>query len=603
MLGFVITSSDVAVRARRDRAMDSFKTLVTVARFESESYSTLIYKTAFDNDYQTGVAGGRVLIACGTVMLKKARGQTAVELIAQRLSAGEALPAIYQDLRGPFTLLLLSPEQDSLSLMTDRDGLMCCYESTQPALPMVSSSLLLLAAMADAKADRIGVQEFIHGGACINDRTLFAGIQRLPKASLLTLEAGRCSRRVVWAATVRSPSLPDSDGEIVSKLHSMFTAALDTDLNDPRKSFATDLTAGTDSRTVLSFLLKSGKPLVASTAGAAGQVDVERAQKLAKIGGVEHLWQEVKNTLDFDQQLLDECVEYSDGAINPFGLTKQLPYFKLKAERFDILFGGNGGPLFKDHYWLFEFNKIDRNVAPNWGRIARYSLTEGRVNDNLFVNGIDYLGHMQKMFEANTATLVGTNNQKLDFMYFDLKIRSFATGQFSFSNKFMDVYHPMCDGQLVEYSMSIRPAIRLRARLQSELIYKNNKALAWVLTDNLVPCVPDTGAYLFLRALRVVRYARAARRKINDFVFNRKQVAKDSRALTFVESVQHTTLADGFRDPAKLLLAPYLHLDEVKRLCAATVQGAHSGYVQRIFAVEAILRRAAADATRLSQCS
>ena len=574
-----------------------------MARFESKIYSTLIYKTAFKNDYQTSFAGGRVLIACGTVMLEKSRGQKAIELIAQRLNAGEALPAIYCDLRGPFALLLLSPEQDSLSRMTDRDGLMCCYESTQSTVKMVSSSLLIMAAVANATADRIGIQEFIHGGACINDRTLFTGIKRLPKASLLTLEAGRSSRRVVWAATVRSPYLPDSDDEIVSKLHGMFTAALDTDLNDPRKSFATDLTAGTDSRTVLSFLLRSGKPLVASTAGAAGQVDVERAQKLAKIGGIEHLWQEAKSTLDFDQQLLDECVEYSDGAISPFGLIKQLPYFKLKAERFDILFGGNGGPLFKDHYWLFEFNKINRNASPNWVRIARYSLTEGRVNGDLFVDGIDYLGHMQKMFEVNTAAMVGMNNQKLDYMYFDLKIRSFATGQFSFSNKFMDVYHPMCDGQLVEYSMSIRPAIRLRARLQSELIYKNNKALAWVLTDNLVPCVPDTGVYSFLRVLRVVRYARAARRKINDFVFNKKQVAKDSRALTFVESILHTTLADGFLDPAKLLLAPYLHLDEVMRLCAAAVQGAHSGYVQRVFAVEAILRRAATDSARLSQCS
>lgn len=600
MLGFVITASDAAIRAHRDRAMDGFKTLATVARFESESYSILIYKTAFANDYQTVMTDGRVLVACGTVMLKTARGQTAVDLIAWRLSRGEGLGAIYSDLRGPFTLLLVTAALDSISMMTDRDGLMCCYESTQSAVPMISSSLLLLAAMVDAKPDSIGVQEFIHGGACVNDRTLFAGIRRAPKASILTLAAGRSSRRVLWAATVHSPNLPDSDVEIVSKLHDMFTAALDTDLNNFNKSFATDLTAGTDSRTVLSFLLNSGKPLVASTAGAADHVDVECAQKLAKIGGIEHLWQDVKSTIDFDQKLLDECVEYSDGAISPFGLTKQLPYFKLKAERFDMLFGGNGGPLFKDHYWLFEFNQINRTAAPNWGRIARYSLTEGRVNGYLFLAGIDYLEHMRSLFEASTAAITGTNNQKLDFMYYDLKLRSFASGQFSFSNKFMDVYHPMCDGQLVQYSMSIRPAIRLRARLQSELIYKNNKALAWVLTDNLVPCVPDTGAYIFLRLLRVVRYVRAARRKINDFVFNKKQVAKDSRALTFVESIQHTALADGFRDPSKLLLAPYLNLEEVTRLCAATVQGAHSGYVQRLFAVEAILQRVAADVAHLS---
>jgi hypothetical protein len=342
---------------------------------------------------------------------------------------------------------------------------------------------------------------------------------------------------------------------------------------------------------VLSFLLKSGRPVVASTSGAPNNVDVQRAQVLAQKAGIQHWYYPVDDTVDFSEQSLEECVELSDGAMSPFSLLKQVPYFREKAKRFDILFGGNGGPMFKDHYWLFEFNRIDRHGEPNWDRIARYTLTEGKVMQGLFRDGFDYFEHMAKALQENSHKIVGTNNQKLDFVYFDLKCQAFAAPQFTFSNRFMDVYHPMCDGKLVEYSLSIRPWIRLRARLQSELIHRNDDRISWVLTDNYVPCVPDTGLYSILRLARVIRYIRAARRKLRDFVFNKKKIVKDNRALTFVACLKQTSLGDAFRSPENLHIAPHLNLPEVSRMCAAAAAGGHSGYLQRVFAAEAIVRK------------
>jgi hypothetical protein len=420
---------------------------------------------------------------------------------------------------------------------------------------------------------------------------LFADISIIPAATLSELGKPQAPRQVLWRPTVQSPYAPDSDAQIVDHLHEMFVTAMDTELLDSRKAFGTDLTAGTDSRTVLSYLLRSGQRVVASTAGPAGNVDVDRAKLIAAKAGVEHYWYPVENTVDFDQDNLNDCVEYSDCSMSPFGLLKQVAYFQEKSRRFDILFGGNGGPLFKDHYWLFEWNRIDRADEPNWARIARYSLTEGRVNESLFANGIDYLRHMENLFRENTAGLRGANNQKLDFMYFDFKNQWFAAAQFTFASKFLDTYHPMCDGRLVEYSMSIRPWIRQRARLQSELIYRNHPGIAWVLTDNYVPCVPDVGLRYPLRLTRAIRYLRAARRKFFDFVLDRRNKSRDLRASTFLDSLQKTTLAARFRQPELLRLAPMLNLPEVTRLFGSVSEGMHSGYVQRLIAVEAILDR------------
>lgn len=591
MLGYVVAPKLPALHKRVSRTIAAFKSIALDTEYQTRTRSIHIYRTRYSNNYRHIAESGQIVIATGTLMLGSLRGHRAVEQISNRLLRGERIEQLYGEFRGPYNLLVIDPAADSLLLVTDREGLMPSYELQLDGQALLSSAQLILAALGDPALSELGVQEFVHGGACVGGRTLFRDVHRFPAATLAELAGPQPSSRKLWSATVHSPYLADTDAEIVDKMHGLFTAALRTELADPKKSFATDLTAGTDSRTVLSFLLKDGQPLVASTAGAAGNVDVKRAQEIAARAGIEHFWYPVDNTVEFDQESLDNCVEHCDGAMSPFGLGKQIPYFVEKQAKFDVLFGGNGGPLFKDHYWLFEFNRINKPTEPNWSRIAQYSLTEGRVLNDLFLNGLDYLGHMKTLFLAESAKIKGSSNQKLDFMYFNLKCQYFASSQFAFSNRFMDVYHPMCDGRLVEYSLSIRPWIRQRARLQSELIYRNHKGVAWVLTDNYVPCVPDTGWRSVLRLTRAIRYARAARRKINDFILNKKRATADTRSLSFVESLKATHLKAAFAQPEKLRLAPMLNLQRVRQICEAAAAGAHSGYLQRLFAVEAILGR------------
>lgn len=590
MLGFVVGPAASAHARQVQHLIAHCHTLSFEERLDVGRHAVWIYRTEGENNYRLAFGRGRQLVASGTLMLGRLRGANALQSIARRLLDGDSLSSVYADLRGPFSLLCTDPDAGQILHLTDRDGLMRCYRVRIGSDSFTSTSLFLLAGLSDGKVDRQGVQEFIHGGSPVDGRTLFEGISVIRKATLSVLSDPHAAPTVLWRPTVHSPYLDDSDADIVDRMHEMFVTALDTERRTDRP-LATDLTAGTDSRTVLSFLLRSGQPLVSSTAGAAGHVDVDTAQTLARKAGIEHYWHPVESTVEFDQRVLDAGVEYSDGAMSPFGLLKQVPYFREKSRRFDMLFGGNGGPLFKDHYWLFEFNRIDRAAEPNWNRIARFSLTEGRVNRQLFTDGIDYLGQMEAMFRDNTAGLVGANNQKLDHMYFDFKNQWFGAPQFSFANRFMDTYHPMCDAHLVEYSMNVRPWIRQRARLQSELIYRNDPRIAWVLTDNLVPCVPDVGLRYVLRLARTIRYMRAARRKFDDFVLDRRNHSRDTRASTLIDSLQTTRLAERFRQPERLRLAPMLNLPEVSQLFASVSAGMHSGYVQRLIAVEAILDR------------
>jgi hypothetical protein len=107
----------------------------------------------------------------------------------------------------------------------------------------------------------------------------------------------------------------------------------------------------------------------------------------------------------------------------------------------------------------------------------------------------------------------GTNNQKLDFVYFDLKVPSFASQSFSLTTQFLDVFHPMLDGNNVQYSINLPPEIRIRNTLEFGIIRSLHPEVSWIPTDAGLPTIPPVGAYTWLRVLRARRYVETAIRK------------------------------------------------------------------------------------------
>ena len=65
------------------------------------------------------------------------------------------------------------------------------------------------------------------------------------------------------------------------------------------------------------------------------------------------------------------------------------------------------------------------------------------------------MDNLTDLFRRCSAAITGTNNQKLDFVYIDLKMPAFFGPHFSLTTQLMDVFHPMADGQNVQYSINL----------------------------------------------------------------------------------------------------------------------------------------------------
>jgi hypothetical protein len=532
-----------------------------------------------------------VLIAAGTFIYHSIRGYEALVRLAARLVQGGSVVTEYRYFHGPYTLVVVDKVLNRLYVATDREGLQYCFTHSTAGRLTLSSNQLLLAAISNSALNPAAIRQFIHIGYCLKGETLFKNIERVEAATTLTRQEGNWRSHRLWKIHVQTPSLPDTFSQIVERTSAMLERAVSVAGAVEPGRLLTELTGGTDSRTILSFLLGLQPRLTVTATGAADHIDIVRSRKIAERLNLNHFWDQLYTCPELKPPIMNEAIEIADGNINPLRLLQMLTYLKERSRRFVMVFGGNGGPLFKDHYWLFEFNRTGLAREPNWQRVANLSLVNYVIQDDFFVgfsHGI--LQELAGMFLEHSRNARGTNNQKLDYVYFDLKCPTFMGAWISFNNRFNDIYHPLLEADIVQYVINIDPSVRKYNILQFSMIHRNNRKLAWMLTDTGVPAVPPVGKFGVLRALFVRRYARSGFRKASTFVLKRQDrtgprsigpVAEELRRAGYFDLLNYDTLA----------IAPIVSRRRLSAMLEHPGQGSNEIYLMNTLAVELFVRR------------
>lgn len=276
------------------------------------------------------------------------------------------------------------------------------------------------------------------------------------------------------------------------------------------------LTSGTDSRTVLAILRSAGGTHPDTfTNGSAGSPDVRRAQAVSKILGLRHEVVSPSAALA-DLADLDEAVEVADGSMDPSRLSLNLRRTKERGRRYRVALGGGGGPLYKDHFWLYEFNRVDKLGEPNWARIAKFAVVGHPIRGELTPNGRNLEELLTKEFARHSAELESaTIGTRLDYVYATYKIPIFSGPSIAAACRLCDTYEPFLDAQNVASSTSLAHKFRKQNYLQFAIINKILPSTRWIVTNDWLPFIPATGCRRPLRLLRGIRYTQAARRKVN----------------------------------------------------------------------------------------
>jgi len=498
---------------------------------------------ATDDRYAIGVAG--------TLIFNNVHAAAAVALLLDALHAGRQLVDCFPLLRGPYAMVVVDRTKGEVFVLSSREGLRNCFVTVRNELRAYSTSLLLLGALTEAAPCAEGVRQFIHIGTTMDGKTIFEGIERLPAASLHTYSNNRWSTSRLWRLQTSTPDPGISRRNAIKTMTEMFARNFEFARNIASGRVVADLTGGTDSRTALCCLMEQHPTPVASTSGPEDLLDLRIARRVADALGIEHYWYWPASVQTTDADIA-RAVELADGTMCPISLLKSIPYYEEKARRFDLITGGGGGPLFKDHYWLFEFNRVGLHREPHWDRIAKFSLVAHPIQDDFFVGFRDrILDSIVDLFQRHSSLVSGTNNQKLDFVYYDLKTPAYSSQGFSLTTQFMDVFQPMLDGENVQYAINLPPEIRIRNILQFGMIRGLHPELSWITTDAGLPSIPPVGAYSWLRVFRARRYIETAIRKLRIAVSGSsgEQTNKSSveierlRTLGYFDLLDHSSLA------------------------------------------------------------
>ncbi len=550
MLGFLVHdealfSTAEAISACRALRTYGYQNTESLGRLRLHFFRNVSPNTYFvtDERYTIGVAG--------TLIFENVHGAIALVNLLNTLHRGKELPDVFADFRGPYVLIVADRFSRQVSILNSREGLRNCFGAKRNDLRAYSTNLLLLAALAGATPCADGIRQFVHIGTIMGEKTIFENVERLSAASLHVYRNERWTTSRLWQLSTSTPDRGISRQDAVKKLTELFVGNFEftTHINPGR--VAADLTGGTDTRTVLSCLMEQHPAPVASTGGPEDSVDVRIARRIAHKLGIEHHGYPA-TMVEVTHERLARAVELADGNMCPITLAKSLSFYDEKARRFDFITGGGGGPLFKDHYWLFEFNRVGLQREPHWDRIAKFSLVAHAIQEE-FVLGFNdrIMDSLAEWFRSHSLKVAGTNNQKLDFVYFDLKVPAFGGQSMSLATQFMDVFHPMLDGANVQYSVNLPPEIRIRNILQFGVIRSLHPELSWIPTDTGLPTIPPVGVYSWLRILRARRYIETPIRKLRIALLGSSGQRTNSnieqlRTLGYFDLLEHSSLAFSF---------------------------------------------------------
>jgi asparagine synthase (glutamine-hydrolysing) len=273
-------------------------------------------------------------------------------------SAAAVVAALYRQfgdafaarLRGSFCVAILDTTAKRLVLASDLLGSYPLYWFGDRKRFVFASELraVLRAPDAPREIDPRAVADYLVFGFPLGKKTLTAGVEILPAASILTADfederCEICSYRTIadlfggWEGTRE---------DYVEAAATAFARAADRAVSGNHE-IGLALSGGIDSRAILA-VVDSKRPIATYTLGLAGCADEKIAERLSRIVGTPHRF----HALDVDYlreflPTLSTMVALTDGMYLTHGLTEMLALRALETSGFSILLRGHGGELAK----------------------------------------------------------------------------------------------------------------------------------------------------------------------------------------------------------------------------------------------------------------
>jgi asparagine synthase (glutamine-hydrolysing) len=302
---------------------------------------------------------------------------------------GEAIVHLYEEhgpdfvhhLRGMFAIALWDRPRRRLVLARDRMGVKPLYVAETPRGLAFASEVKSLVAggLIQPSLDRIAAEQFMAWGYVPGPRTLFAGVTKLPPASLRVIEDGRTTQeRVYWDPwTAPAGSIGDSWQEDQDALLELLrTATRDRMVSDV--PLGVMLSGGLDSSLIAALMAEeSSRPIQTYSVGFVedgGANELGDASHVASKLGADH--HELETSAADHPGLLDDALRHLEEPIADLSCIGLLLLSQLARETVTVALSGQGADELLGGYRKHQIawgNDQLAHVGPLRGSIGRLS--------------------------------------------------------------------------------------------------------------------------------------------------------------------------------------------------------------------------------------
>jgi len=413
-------------------------------------------------------------------------------------------------LNGAFVAAIWNQREKEMVLVNDRLGLRPLYYVLYKGRFTFASGVRALLADPDLprNVDSVAIAQMLSFEYILGHRTLLREVQLLPPASLLTLRNGQFTIRSYWhlqfSEVYQLRSREQYLEGFIHYLQQAVTRQMPGDL-----PAGLNLSGGLDSRMLLGLLCNGQlkMPLRTYTFGIHGCDDARIAKELANVAGTQHHFFELKP--DYLLDLAGEGVRLMDGMESSVHM-HALANVKAQARQVQILYTG----FFADYLISPE---LRREWLSNYDKETAKQLIFDDINflfrktskDDIYTKdfqrqfSIDFEGDFQARVTESKSLLLADWRDHFDIHQ---RQRRFTKQGDELLRSHVICRTPFCDNDLVEYTLSVPPGLRLDRFLFKEALVKLFHNLAKVPVDKtglpMVPCARE----LYLRIDQQARW-------------------------------------------------------------------------------------------------
>ena len=283
-------------------------------------------------------------------------------------------PDLVHHLEGMFAFALWDSERERLLLGRDRLGIKPLYVRRDAARLIFASEAKAILALPDAGAaiDSVALEEYLMLGYTPSDISLFAGIEKLPPASVMLCEKGRAETSVYWSPPAEIDDTRD-DRDWAEQVSAQLEAAVKAEMvsDVPLGAF---LSGGIDSSAVVATMARhSDRPVktysIGFDSGRAGAYynELPYAQEVASMFGTEHKEILVRPNV---VELLPKLIWHLDEPVADSAFITTYLVSKFAREDVTVILSGVGGDELFGGYrrYLGEHYLSRYRLLPRWLR-------------------------------------------------------------------------------------------------------------------------------------------------------------------------------------------------------------------------------------------